>query len=138
MEEFDDMLRPVHEGVVDALAADHAAHRHRARGDALGKGDHVGDDAVALGREGMPEPVEAAVLKAVEFAKGRKSEMIEFIGRQYKMEREVSGAVYDALMDTLNPTLWLTDQEVQVELDRIAEQSKINLPGSRQMWRIFH
>ena len=27
-------------------------------------------------------------------------------------------------MDTLNPTLWLTDQEVQVELNRIAEQSK--------------
>ena len=70
-----------------------------------------------------------AVLKAVEFAQGRKSEMIEFIGRQYKMEREVSGAVYDALMDTLNPTLWLTDQEVQVELDRIAEQSKIKFAG---------
>lgn len=70
-----------------------------------------------------------AVIKAVEFAKGRKAEMIEFIGRQYKMEREVSGAVYDALMDTLNPTLWLTDQEVQVELDRIAEQSKIKFSG---------
>ena len=27
-------------------------------------------------------------------------------------------------MDTLNPTLWLTDQEIQVELNRIAEQSK--------------
>jgi hypothetical protein len=30
-------------------------------------------------------------------------------------------------MDTLNPTLSLTDQEVQVELNRIAEQSKAKL-----------
>jgi hypothetical protein len=30
-------------------------------------------------------------------------------------------------MDTLNPTLWLTDQEVQVELNRIAEQSRAKL-----------
>jgi hypothetical protein len=50
--------------------------------------------------------------------------MVQFIIRQYKMERDVSEAVYEALMDTLNPTLWLTDQEVQVELNRIAEQSK--------------
>ena len=41
------------------LAHDHAAHRHRARGDALGEGDHVGHDAVALGREGVAEPAEA-------------------------------------------------------------------------------
>ncbi|HEX2931529.1 MAG TPA: hypothetical protein VHV54_17515, partial [Candidatus Binatia bacterium] len=65
-----------------------------------------------------------AVMKAVDYAKTRRSEMIQFFSRQYNMEREVSDAVYDALMDTLNPTLWLTDQEVQVELSRIAEQSK--------------
>ena len=47
--------------------------------------------------------------------------------RQYKMEREVADSVYDALMDTLNPTLSLTDQEVQVELNRIAEQSKTKI-----------
>ena len=41
------------------LAHDHAAHRHGARGDALGEGDHVGDDAVALGREGVAETAEA-------------------------------------------------------------------------------
>jgi hypothetical protein len=43
------------------------------------------------------------------------------------MEREVSDAVYEALMDTLNPTLWLTDQEVQIELNRIGEQSKAKI-----------
>lgn len=68
-----------------------------------------------------------SIMKAVEFAKTRKAELIQFITRQYRMEREVSEAVYDALMDTLNPTLWLTDQEVQVELNRIAEQSKIKM-----------
>jgi NitT/TauT family transport system substrate-binding protein len=66
-----------------------------------------------------------AVMRAVEFAKARKAELIQFIARQYKMEHEVAEAVYDALMDTLNPTLWLTDQEVQVELNRIAEQNKM-------------
>ena len=53
--------------------------------------------------------------------------MVQFIIRQYKMEREVADSVYDALMDTLNPTLSLTDQEVQVELNRIAEQSKAKI-----------
>jgi NitT/TauT family transport system substrate-binding protein len=65
-----------------------------------------------------------AVMKAVDYAKTRRSEMVQFISRQYNMEREVSDAVYDALLDTLNPTLWLTDQEIQIELNRIAEQSK--------------
>ena len=68
-----------------------------------------------------------AVMRAVEFAKTRRAEMIQFIIRQYKMEREVADSVYDALMDTLNPTLWLTEQEVQIELNRIAEQSKVKL-----------
>ena len=65
-----------------------------------------------------------AVMRAVEHAKTRKNEMVQFISRQYNMEREVSEMVYEALLDTLNPTLWLTDQEVQIELNRIAEQSK--------------
>jgi len=65
-----------------------------------------------------------AVMKAVDYAKSRKSDMVRFIARQYNMEREISEAVYDALMDTLNPTLWLTDREVQIELNRIAEQSR--------------
>jgi len=30
-------------------------------------------------------------------------------------------------METLNPTLWLADQEVQIELNRIAEQSKMKI-----------
>ena len=72
----------------------------------------------------MLRRVTRAVVKAVDFAKTRRAEMVQFITRQYKMEREVSEAVYEALMDTLNPTLWLTDQEIQVELNRIAEQSK--------------
>ena len=46
---------------------------------------------------------------------------------QYKMDKDVSEAVYDAIMETLNPTLWLTDQEVQIELNRIAEQTKMKI-----------
>ena len=68
-----------------------------------------------------------AVMRAVELARGRKPEMVQFIGAQYKMDREVSEGVYDALTDTLNPTLSLTDQEVQLELNRIAEQSKTKI-----------
>ncbi len=41
------------------LAHQHAAHRHRARGHALGEGDHVRHHAVAFGGEGMAEPAEA-------------------------------------------------------------------------------
>ncbi len=59
VEQLDDVFGPAHEGVVDALAHQHAAHRHRARRDALGKRDHVGDDAIALGGEGIAEAAEA-------------------------------------------------------------------------------
>ena len=68
-----------------------------------------------------------AVMKAVDYAKTHKPELVQFISRQYNMEREVADAVYEALMDTINPTLWLTDQEVQVELNRIGEQSKAKI-----------
>jgi NitT/TauT family transport system substrate-binding protein len=68
-----------------------------------------------------------AVFRAVEFAKTRKPDMVEFIMRQYKMERDISESVYDAIMETLNPTLWLTDQEIQIELNRIAEQTKVKI-----------
>jgi hypothetical protein len=47
--------------------------------------------------------------------------------RQYKMEKEVADSVYDAIMETLNPTLSLTDREVQIELNRIAEQTKTKI-----------
>ena len=66
-------------------------------------------------------------MKAVDYAKGRKAETVQFIMRQYKMEREVADSVHDAVMETLNPALWLTDQEIQVELNRIAEQSKTKI-----------
>jgi hypothetical protein len=67
-----------------------------------------------------------AVMRAVEFAKTRRVEMIQFIVRQYKMEREVADSIYDALMDTLNPTLWLTDQGSAggAESHRRAEQDE--------------
>ena len=68
-----------------------------------------------------------AVMKAVDYAKGRKLETVQFIMRQYKMEKEVADSVYDAIMETLNPTLWLTDQEIQIELNRIAEQTKAKI-----------
>jgi len=68
-----------------------------------------------------------AVIKAVDFARARKTEMVQFIVRQYRMERDISEAVYGALIDTLNPTLWLTDDEVQVEINRIAEQTKLKI-----------
>jgi len=68
-----------------------------------------------------------AVFRAVDFAKSRRAEMVQFIVNQYKMEKDISESVYDAIMETLNPTLWLTDQEVQVELNRIAEQTKTKI-----------
>jgi hypothetical protein len=43
------------------------------------------------------------------------------------MEKEVADSIYDAIMETLNPTLWLTDQEIQIELNRIAEQTKTKI-----------
>jgi NitT/TauT family transport system substrate-binding protein len=68
-----------------------------------------------------------AVFRAVEFAKTRKPETIQFIMRQYKMDKDVTESVYDAIMETVNPTLSLTDQEIQVELSRIAEQTKMKV-----------
>src|SRR5262245_4507439 len=68
-----------------------------------------------------------AVTKAVDYAKTRRAETVKFIIRQYKMEKEVADSVYDAIMETLNPTLWLTDQEIQIELNRIAEQTKTKI-----------
>ncbi len=68
-----------------------------------------------------------AVFRAVDFARTRKSETVQFIMNQYKMDKDVSEAVYDAIMETLNPVLSLTDQEVQVELNRIAEQTKTKI-----------
>jgi NitT/TauT family transport system substrate-binding protein len=68
-----------------------------------------------------------ALTKAVDYARGRKAEMVQFIMRQYKLEKEVADLVYDAIMETLNPTLLLTDQEIQIELNRIAEQTKTKM-----------
>jgi ABC-type nitrate/sulfonate/bicarbonate transport system substrate-binding protein len=68
-----------------------------------------------------------ALMKAVDYARSRKAEMVQFIMRQYKMEKEVADLVYDAIMETLNPTLLLTDQEIQIELNRIAEQTKTKM-----------
>jgi hypothetical protein len=46
-----------------------------------------------------------AVLKAVKFAKGRKVGMVQFIARQYRMERKIPESVYATIMETLDPTL---------------------------------
>jgi NitT/TauT family transport system substrate-binding protein len=71
--------------------------------------------------------VARAVMKAVDYARSRRSDTVGFIMRQYKMEKDVADSVYDAIMETLNPSLWLTDQEVQIELNRIAEQTKTKI-----------
>lgn len=68
-----------------------------------------------------------AVFRAVDFAKSRRAETVQFIIKQYKMDKDISESVYDAIMETLNPTLWLTDPEVQIELNRIAEQTKTKI-----------
>ncbi len=68
-----------------------------------------------------------AVIKAVDFAKARRPDTVAFIMGQYKMEKDVAESVYDAIMETLNPTLWLSDGEIQVELNRIAEQTKMKI-----------
>jgi len=77
--------------------------------------------------ERNPDNVRRAVkgmLRAVHFAVDRRTEMVRFISRQYKLEPVIAEEAYDAAMETLNPTLSLTDQEVQAELKRIAEQTK--------------
>src|SRR5882762_3498136 len=56
MGQFDDVLRAAHEGVMNGVAHQHAAHRRGAIGDALGEGQHVRQHAIALGREGIAEP----------------------------------------------------------------------------------
>jgi NitT/TauT family transport system substrate-binding protein len=66
----------------------------------------------------------SAMLRAVHFAVNRRIEMVRFISLQYKLEPRIAEEAYDAAMETLNPTLSLTDQEVQAELKRIAEQTK--------------
>ncbi|MSP38799.1 MAG: ABC transporter substrate-binding protein [Deltaproteobacteria bacterium] len=68
-----------------------------------------------------------AVIKAVDFAKARRADTVGFIISQYKMEKDVAESCYDAIMETLNPTLWLSDGEIQIELNRIAEQSKMKV-----------
>jgi ABC-type nitrate/sulfonate/bicarbonate transport system substrate-binding protein len=68
-----------------------------------------------------------AVIKAVDFAKARRPDTVAFIMGQYKMDKDVAESVYDAIMETLNPTLWLTDGEIQIELNRIAEQTKMKI-----------
>jgi NitT/TauT family transport system substrate-binding protein len=65
-----------------------------------------------------------AMLRAVHFAVSRRTDMVRFISRQYKLEPAVAEEAYAAAMETLNPTLSLTDEEVQAELKRIAEQTK--------------
>jgi ABC-type nitrate/sulfonate/bicarbonate transport system substrate-binding protein len=68
-----------------------------------------------------------AVIKAVDFAKARRPDTVAFIMGQYKMEKDVAESVYDAIMETLNPTLWLSDGEIQIEINRIAEQTKMRI-----------
>jgi NitT/TauT family transport system substrate-binding protein len=102
--------------------------------DLVKTGDHIGVSPTTglvttkerLERE--PQKVRRtirALMKAVDYSKGRKVETVQFIMKQYKMERDIADAIYDEIMETLNPTLWLTDQEVQIELNRIAEQTKM-------------
>ena len=56
VKQFDDVLRTLHEGIVNTLAYQHATHRHATRGHAFGKRDHVGHHAVTLGGEGITQP----------------------------------------------------------------------------------
>ena len=59
MEQLDHVIGAVHELVVDALAHQAAAHRHGARGDALGEGQDIRRDTEALRGEGMAQAPEA-------------------------------------------------------------------------------
>ena len=51
MEELDEVLGPVHEGVVDFLPREHRPHRDGAVGEALGGRDRSGVDAEIVDRE---------------------------------------------------------------------------------------
>ena len=52
-------LWTVHEGIVDFFFYQHAAERYRAIGNAFGEGDHVGNDAEGVRREGGTGAAEA-------------------------------------------------------------------------------
>src|SRR5215471_21690411 len=58
VEQLDDVLGTLHEGVVDALAHNHAAHGHGTRGDALCEGNHVRQNAVTFGGKRSPKTAE--------------------------------------------------------------------------------
>ena len=59
VEELDQVVRPGHEGVVDALLRQHRAHRHAAVGQALGDRHQVRRHAEGLRREGLAGAAEA-------------------------------------------------------------------------------
>ena len=59
VEQLDDVLRPLHESLVEALARDHTAHRHGAGGHPLGKAEEVGRHPIALRGKGVAETAEA-------------------------------------------------------------------------------
>ena len=59
VEELDEVFRPVHEGVVDALLGHHSAHGYGAVGQALGHAHQVGSDAEGLRRKGRAGAAEA-------------------------------------------------------------------------------
>ena len=59
VEQVDGALRPVHQAVEHVLANEHATHRHRGVGDALGHRHQVGNDAELLGGEARTQAAEA-------------------------------------------------------------------------------
>jgi hypothetical protein len=59
MEQLDHMLGPAHEGIIDALAHQNAAHRHRAGCNALGEGENIRRYAEAFSGESRAEAAEA-------------------------------------------------------------------------------
>ncbi len=60
MEELDHVFRRrAHQGLVDAFAHHHCAHRDRAVSEPFGETDHVRDDAEEVRRERRAEPPEA-------------------------------------------------------------------------------
>src|SRR6185503_20336285 len=59
VEEIDGVGRLGLEGLIERVLDDDAAHRHGAVGDALGEGDHVRDNAIALSGKGIAEAAEA-------------------------------------------------------------------------------
>lgn len=65
-----------------------------------------------------------ALIRTMQFAKTQRRETVEFIVREHNLGREIAEEVYEAIIDTFNPTLAVGAQAIQAEIDRFSQETK--------------